>query len=89
MITEFVQTYKNQITGKYDARRQMNRGMPQRSELSGGAKIKMQFYKLYAEYEGRPATETYSDMAIEKAIVMHEGDSIPGFPSVDVLYYLL
>eukprot|EP00351_Strombidinopsis_sp_SopsisLIS2011_P005007 CAMPEP_0116876286 /NCGR_PEP_ID=MMETSP0463-20121206/8264_1 /TAXON_ID=181622 /ORGANISM="Strombidinopsis sp, Strain SopsisLIS2011" /LENGTH=54 /DNA_ID=CAMNT_0004522811 /DNA_START=1187 /DNA_END=1351 /DNA_ORIENTATION=+ len=49
----------------------------------------MQFYKLYAEYEGRPATETYSDMAIEKAIVMHEGDSIPGFPSVDVLYYLL
>jgi hypothetical protein len=28
-------------------------------------------------------------MAIEKAIVMHEGDSIPGFPSVDVLYYLL
>lgn len=28
-------------------------------------------------------------MAIERAIAMHEGDSIPGFPSVDVLAYLL
>ena len=28
-------------------------------------------------------------MAIERAIAMHEGDSIPGFPSVDVLEYLI
>jgi len=28
-------------------------------------------------------------MAIERAIAMHEGDSIPGFPSVDVFYYLI
>ena len=26
---------------------------------------------------------------IERAIAMHEGDSIPGFPSVDVFYYLV
>ena len=28
-------------------------------------------------------------MAIERAIAMHEGDTIPGFPSVDVLQYLI
>ncbi len=28
-------------------------------------------------------------MVIERAIAMHEGDSIPGFPSVDVFYYLI
>lgn len=91
MITEFVQTYKNQIQGKYDARRQnpTKVGGPGRSELSGGARIKMGFYKLYAEYDNFNATQEYSDMVIERAIAMHEGDSIPGFPSVDVFYYLI
>ena len=49
----------------------------------------MQFYKLYAEFESFNASSEYSDMAIERAIAMHEGDSIPGFPSVDVLEYLI
>ena len=49
----------------------------------------MQFFKLYKEFENFNATQEYSDMAIERAIAMHEGDSIPGFPSVDVLVYLL
>ena len=49
----------------------------------------MQFYALYLEFESFNATQEYSDMAIERAIAMHEGDSIPGFPSVDVLQYLI
>ena len=49
----------------------------------------MQFYGLYADFETFNATQEYSDMAIERAIAMHEGDSIPGFPSVDVLQYLI
>lgn len=89
MLTEFVQTYKNQIGGKYDARRKVQSGGgPVRQELSGGARIKMGFYKLYADLEERKATQEYTDMNIERAIAMHEGDSIPGFPSVDVFYYL-
>ena len=63
MITEFVQTYKNQIQGKYDARRapvQGNTG-PVKAELSGGARIKMGFYKLYSEFESFNATQEYSD----------------------------
>ena len=46
-------------------------------------------WKLYTEYNNFNATSEYSDMAIERAIAMHEGDSIPGFPSVDLLIYLL
>lgn len=52
MITEFVQTYKNQIGGKFDARRTVAQvGKPQRQELSGGARIKMGFYKLYSDLD--------------------------------------
>lgn len=49
----------------------------------------MQFYGLYSELESFNATQEFSDMSIERAIAMHEGDQIPGFPSVDVLNYLL
>ena len=94
MITEFVQSYKNQISGKFDVKRRTQNaapGMsgPQQQQLSAGSKIKMQFYGLYADFETFNATQEYSDMSIERAIAMHEGDSIPGFPSVDVLQYLI
>lgn len=86
MVTEFIQSYKNAISGKFDAKRTMS----QRSnELSGGAKIKMNFYNLYQEYNGYRATSEYNDMHIQKAIQMHEGDGLPGFPSVDVFIYLI
>ena len=49
----------------------------------------MGFYKLYGDLEQMKATQEYTDMVIERAIAMHEGDSIPGFPSVDVFYYLV
>lgn len=58
-------------------------------ELSGGAKIKLNFYNLYQEFEGYKATSEYNDMYIQKAIQMHEGDGLPGFPSVDVFIYLI
>jgi hypothetical protein len=88
MITDFIQTYKNTISGKYDAKRSMN-NQAGRAELSGGAKIKMNFYNLYQEFEGYRATSEYNDMHIQKAIQMHEGDGLPGFPSVDVFIYLI
>lgn len=59
------------------------------NDLSGGAKIKMNFYNLYQEYTGYRATSEYNDMHIQKAIQMHEGDGLPGFPSVDVFIYLI
>ena len=88
MITEFVNGYKNQIGGKFDHKRRVLGG-PQQQQLSVGSKIKQQFYRLYSDFENYSATQEYSDMAIERAIAMHEGDQIPGFPSVDVLNYLI
>ena len=43
-------------------------------------------YKVYHNYN---ATADYTDQDIEKAIMLHEGDTIPGFPSVDVFIYLI
>jgi len=62
MVTEFVQTYKNTISGRYDNKRVMsNQG---RTDLSGGARIKMSFYSLYSEYENFRACSEYNDMHI-------------------------
>ena len=91
MTTDFIGTYKNAISGKFDAKRYgISGGGPGgRMELSGGAKIKMNFFNLYSEFNGYRATQDYNDMHIQKAIQMHEGDGLPGFPSVDVFIYLI
>ena len=50
MINDFVATYKNTISGQYDNKRTLNNQASKGSggiELSGGAKIKNNFYKLY------------------------------------------
>lgn len=57
--------------------------------MSGGAKIKLHFYGLYKQFVNFTATSEYTDADIEKAIMLHEGDTIPGFPSVDVFIYLI
>ena len=49
----------------------------------------MGFYGLYQEFEGYRATSEYTDIYMQKAIQMHEGDGLPGFPSVDVFIFLI
>ena len=63
MITDFIQTYKNTISGKYDSKRIMN-NVSGIAELSGGAKIKQSFYNLYSEFDGYRACSEYNDMHI-------------------------
>jgi len=89
MINSFCENYKNSIRGKYDAKHSANTKIG--TELSGGAKIKMMFGELYANYmeNNYRATSEYSDKDIEKAILIYEGDTIPGFPSFDAFLYLL
>ena len=89
MITDFVTIYKNTITGKFDSKRYATNNPSGKKELSGGAKIKLHFYGLYKQFVNFNATAEYTDMDIEKAIMLHEGDTIPGFPSVDVFIYLI
>lgn len=85
MVTEFIDHFKATLGGKQDEKGKVS------SEIKGGAKIKEYFEQLYIEYiqRGFFATKEYSDMDIEKAIQLHEGDQLPGFPSVDVFHYLI
>jgi vacuolar protein sorting-associated protein 1 len=85
MVTEFCNLFKSTISGKYDARRDRTT-----KEIYGGARLKMLLENLYREFTGKyRATKDLTDLDIEKAIIMHEGDSLPGFPSVDVFIYLI
>jgi hypothetical protein len=49
------------------------------------------FNDLYEDFtkSGAKATKEYSDKDIDKAIILHQGDSIPGFPSIDSFLYLI
>ena len=85
MITEFCTNFRNTIAGRY-----ISTSEKATKGVSGGARIKHYYYKIYKEYiGGYSATSQYSDVEIERAIKIHEGYSMPGFPSVDVFIFLL
>jgi len=64
-------------------------GNQQKQDLSGGFKIKANFYNLFSDFDNFKATGEYSDLHMQRAIQMHEGDGLPGFPSVDVFVFLI
>lgn len=88
MILEFLKTYESQINGRFDAST-LIRGKKDQAKLQGGAKIKFQFHKLYADMEKFNASQEYSDRDIERAMIQMEGVKISGFPSPDLFEYLL
>jgi hypothetical protein len=55
MTTDFISSYNNAISGKFDAKRYTG-GSGGKMELSGGAKIKMNMFNLYSEFNGYRAT---------------------------------
>lgn len=84
MLSEYCDTYRNVIKGKYDSKRLSF------VKDEGGYKIKSLFKDLLGEFTGDyKATSGYTDEYISYALTIHEGDSIPGFPSIDAFYYLL
>jgi GTP-binding protein EngB required for normal cell division len=87
LVTKFTENFKNALSGRYDAKLESVIEL----DVSGAAHIKAMFSELYGNYVSTDykATEDYTDRDIDKAIIMHEGDSIPGFPSIDAFLYLL
>ena len=84
MINEYCDIFRNVLKGKYD-----NKRLSFLKE-EGGFKIKILYKKLLEEFTGDyKATAGYTDENINYALTIHEGDSIPGFPSVDAFIYLL
>ena len=83
MLNEYCEIFRNVLKGKYNKRVQF-------LKEEGGYKIKILYKKLLEDYTGDyKATAGYSDENINYALTIHEGDSIPGFPSVDAFTYLL
>ena len=85
MINEYCDIFKNALEGKYSAGKRLSF-----LDDEGGYKIKAKFSKLLEEFTGDyKATKNYTNDDIDYALTIHEGDSIPGFPSVDAFIYLL
>ena len=83
LLNDFCNMFKNCLAGKYDRKRSFLKN-------EGGYKVKAVFLKLLEDFTGDyRATKEYTDEYIQYAIDIHEGDSIPGFPSVDAFYFLL
>ena len=84
MINEYCDVFRKVLQGKYNNKR------VNFLEGEGGFKIKILYKKLLEEFtENYKATAGYTDENINYALTIHEGDSIPGFPSVDAFIYLL
>ena len=84
MINEYCDTFRKVLSGKFN-----NQNLSF-LEGEGGFKIKILYKKLLEEFTGNyKATAGYTDENINYALTIHEGDSIPGFPSVDAFIYLL
>ncbi|CAE8582824.1 unnamed protein product, partial [Polarella glacialis] len=91
MITDYCDMYKNTIRGKYD--RKLQRYMANlpggdSSSMSGGAHVRSIMNEFLVDYLDGNITAEMADEDIDRAIRMHEGDSLPGFPSPDTFEYL-
>lgn len=86
LSNSFILAFKSQISGKIDIR-----NLRQNSELFGGARIKLAFYNLFQEFSSSDyrVSENFLDKDIENALILHEGDQMSGFVSVDAFYYLI
>ena len=84
MINDFCDMFRKVLQGKVNNKR------TNFLEGEGGFKIKILYKKLLEEFtDDYKATAGYRDEDINYALTIHEGDSIPGFPSVDAFIYLL
>ncbi|SCM04194.1 dynamin-like protein, putative [Plasmodium chabaudi adami] len=86
MITDYCEIFKNTLKGKYDKRLQV---FIENNDIICGLKVRQIFNELLDEYAGKNVTSELSDNDIDDAICMHEGDSLPGFPSPDTFEFLI
>lgn len=82
-VNEFAIQFKTSISGTY------SRENAKRNEMPAGSKIREILKELYDDKEGRNLCDIYQNEDIKRAIQAHEGDSIPGFPSIDAFLALL
>eukprot|EP00927_Polykrikos_kofoidii_P065991 TRINITY_DN61674_c0_g1_i1.p1 TRINITY_DN61674_c0_g1~~TRINITY_DN61674_c0_g1_i1.p1 ORF type:complete len:803 (+),score=155.41 TRINITY_DN61674_c0_g1_i1:85-2493(+) len=91
MITDYCEMFKNTIRGRNDRKLQKYisnlPGGKDDASMSGGSKVRCIMNDFLLEYMDDSVKEI-SDDEIDRAIRMHEGDSLPGFPSPDTFEFL-
>lgn len=90
LVTDYCEMFKNTIRGKYDRKLQrylVNLGS-QGQNSSGGNKIRTIMNDFLVDFCETKITSNMSDDDIDRAIRLHEGDSLPGFPSPDTFEFL-
>lgn len=85
LIADYCNIFASTIKGKYTARLQTMF----EAEIAVGSQIRGIFNELLEEYVGKPITSGMSNHDIDQAIRLHEGDSLPGFPSLDTFEFLI
>ncbi|EZG78969.1 putative dynamin-like protein [Gregarina niphandrodes] len=89
MINDYCDVFSNTIRGKYD-KRLANYVDQDTNVQCGGAFIRGIFSSLLDDYTGgQGITADMTDADIDQAIRMHEGDSLPGFPTPDTFEFLI
>ncbi|CAA9988476.1 dynamin-like protein, putative [Plasmodium knowlesi strain H] len=86
MITDYCEIFKNTLKGKYDKRLQV---FIENNDIICGLKVRSIFNEFLDEYVGKNVTSELTDNDIDDAICLHEGDSLPGFPSPDTFEFLI
>jgi hypothetical protein len=89
LLTQFTERYIGEIKGK--SGHEVSQKVEKEVRLSTGSIIKAMFEDLYGEQAAKDyrVTSDLRDEDIERAIKNHQGDSIPGFPSIHAFMYLL
>lgn len=89
ILTQFTERYIGEIKGK--SGQNVSQTIEKEVRLSTGSMIKAMFEDLYDEQSKKDyrVTSDLREEDIERAIKNHQGDSIPGFPSIHAFLYLL
>eukprot|EP00933_Yihiella_yeosuensis_P036868 TRINITY_DN30680_c0_g1_i1.p1 TRINITY_DN30680_c0_g1~~TRINITY_DN30680_c0_g1_i1.p1 ORF type:complete len:797 (+),score=212.75 TRINITY_DN30680_c0_g1_i1:335-2392(+) len=90
LVTDYCEMFKNTIRGKYDRKLQRYMAnLPSSGQsLSGGARVRGIMNDFLGDFTEKGITKDIADDDIERAIRIHEGDSLPGFPSPDTFEFL-
>ncbi|KAL8452904.1 hypothetical protein Emag_002121 [Eimeria magna] len=86
-ITDYVEVIKSAIRGKYDKR--LQKYFDQDQCLTIGSCIRHEYTTLLEDFCDRSISEEITDKQVETAIRLHEGESLPGFPSPDTFEHLI
>mmetsp|Transcript_59657 Transcript_59657/g.134414 ORF Transcript_59657/g.134414 Transcript_59657/m.134414 type:complete len:771 (+) Transcript_59657:139-2451(+) len=90
LVTDYCEMFKNTIRGKYDRKLQRYMcNLPNKdSTLGGGARVRGIMNDFLQDFTDSNITSEMTDEDIDHAIRVHEGDSLPGFPSPDTFEFL-